>query len=241
MHARHVAITSALAVALLACPAAALAATGEASPSAGPVVVDRADFYEPGEDAGTASLLSSTQLVQISSEMKYFTKYESHGNYDLGFSPGDGYNAVGYYQFDRRWSLIPFMKYCVSYDAEKYAMFDAVIAREGEVTAQTDDGSSPMYANGGLTELGQLVEDAWHAAYEADPEEFSLLQDNYSYSNYFVPSANYLKSAYGFSFEGRADCVSGLVWGMTNLCGASGVRDFLDWAASRTTCPTARW
>lgn len=225
MHARNAAITSALAVALLACPVAALASTDDAGAQ---VVIDRSDYYEPGsgELSSAVEPLSGTALVEISQEMKYFTVYESHGDYDLGFSAGDGYNAVGYYQFDRRWSLIPFMRYCVSYDAEKYAMFDAVIARAGEVT----DGENPMYADGELTEVGQLVEDAWHAAYDADPDEFSLLQDNYSYNNYFVPSANYLRNTYGFSFEGRADCVSGLVWSMTNLCGASGVRDFLDWA-----------
>ena len=51
--------------------------------------------------------------------MKYFTKYESHGNYNQGFSYGDGYNALGYYQFDRRWSLIPFMKQAYNYNPEK--------------------------------------------------------------------------------------------------------------------------
>lgn len=227
MKKRTTTVSAAIAIALLACPVTALALDAPAAERQ-EVAIDRSDFYEPLEEGGTdVSLLASTTLAQISDEMKYFTKYESHGDYDLGFSPGDGYNAVGYYQFDRRWSLIPFMRYCVSYDAAKYSMFDAVIARADEVS----DGGVAMYENGELTEIGMLVENAWHAAYETDPEEFSLLQDNYSYNSYFVPSANYLKSEYGFSFEGRADCVSGLVWSMTNLCGASGVRDFFDWAS----------
>lgn len=236
MHARHVAVTSALAATLLACPVVALATSSDAS-AAESVVIDRADFYEPAEGglSSAVRLLSSTTLVEISDEMKYFTKYESHGDYDLGFSSGDGYNALGYYQFDRRYSLIPFMEYCLSYDAEKYAMFEDVVARASEVS----DGDVPMYENGALTELGQLVEDAWHAAYAADPEEFSLLQDNYSYASYYAVAERYLSNPLGISMTGRADCVKGLVWSMTNLFGTGGVQHFLS-AANLTNGMTDR-
>lgn len=217
---RHAVAAAAIALALLAAPAVAAAAEG--SPA---VVVDRADFYEPAPEEGAAARLLSARsgLVQISDEMKYFTKYESHGDYDLGFSPGDGYNAVGYYQFDRRYSLISFMRYCKAYDAGKYAVFDAVIAREAEVA----DGAVPMYEDGAPTEVGALVEAAWHAAYAADPSEFSLLQDNFAYDSYYALSESYLASR-GVSMAGRADCVKGLVWSMTNLFGSGGVRWFLD-------------
>ena len=51
-------------------------------------------------DAGV-SLLDAARYapVYLSAEMKYFAKFESGGNYDQGLSYGDGYNAVGYYQF----------------------------------------------------------------------------------------------------------------------------------------------
>ena len=39
--------------------------------------------------------------VKLSDEMLYFAIYESGHNYDQGLSYGDGYNAMGYYQFDR--------------------------------------------------------------------------------------------------------------------------------------------
>ncbi len=214
---------AALALVLLAAPAPALA-EGVAGET---VVVDRADFYEPAADASAAGLMSARrELVQISDEMKYFTKYESHGNYDQGFSYGDDYNALGYYQFDRRHSLIPFLRYCLSYDAEKYAMLAPVVARAAEVS----DGSVPMYENGALTEVGALAESAWHQAYAADPAEFSLLQDNYAYDNYYALSASYLES-HGVSMAGRADCVKGLVWSMTNLFGPGGVIYFLNAAS----------
>lgn len=219
----HAAACAALALALLASPAAALA-EGALDPT---VVVDRADFYEPAPGVPAAGLMSARKdLVQISDEMKYFTKYESHGNYDQGFSYGDGYNALGYYQFDRRYSLIPFLNYCLDYNAEKYEMLAPVVARATEVS----DGAVPMYANGALTEVGSLVESAWHQAYAADPAEFSLLQDNYAYDNYYALSASYLES-HGVSMAGRADCVKGLVWSMTNLFGPGGVIYFLNVAS----------
>ena len=224
MNTRHAASCAALSLVLLASPVAALAQGAVASDA---VVVDRADFYEPVGGAPAAALMSARkELVQISDEMKYFTKYESHGNYDQGFSYGDGYNALGYYQFDRRYSLIPFLRYCLSYDAEKYAMLAPVVERAAEVS----DGSVAMYENGSLTEVGALAESAWHQAYAADPTEFSLLQDNYAYDNYYAYSESYLSSR-GISMEGRADCVKGLVWSMTNLFGSGGVRWFLDEAA----------
>ena len=223
--ARNAAVSAGLALVLLASPALALA-EGAACAGDAAVVVDRADFYEPLAGEGDAvSALASRALVQITDEMKYFTTYESHGNYDQGFSSGDGYNALGYYQFDRRYSLVPFLRYCLAYDAGTYAMFEPVVARAGEVA----DGGVAMYdtEKGELTELGQLVQDAWHAAYDADPAEFALLQDNYAYDNYYRLSESYLASK-GISMAGRADCVKGLVWSMTNLFGSGGVRWFLD-------------
>ena len=216
---RHAATCAALALVLLASPVAALAEGASVSCA----VVDRADFYEPAGDAAVTLMSARKELVQISDEMKYFTKYESHGNYDQGFSYGDGYNALGYYQFDRRYSLIGFLRYCLSYDSQKYAMLAPVVERAAEVS----DGSVPMYANGALTEVGALAEGAWHQAYATDPAEFSLLQDNYAYDNYYALSESYLRSR-GISMEGRADCVKGLVWSMTNLFGAGRVRWFLD-------------
>lgn len=193
-----------------------------------PADYDKADFYEEAPAAAAravaSSRASSLSPVDVSAEMKYFTKYESHANYRQGFGSGDGYNALGYYQFDRRYSLISFLTAVYNYNPTKYSMFEDVLARRSEVSSS----SVSMYDSktGKLTELGQMVQDAWYAAYDADPEEFSALQDSYAYNSYYVPTENWLKSQ-GIDISGRADCVKGMVWGLSNMWGTGGVRNVL--------------
>lgn len=193
-----------------------------------PADYDKADFYEsaPAVSARSARSASSSSLssVSVSSEMKYFTKYESHSNYRQGFSYGDGYNALGYYQFDRRYSLIPFLTQVYNANPTKYSMLKAVIDRGSEVKS-----ASSMYDSGSktLTELGQLVQSAWYAAYDADPAEFSAFQDAYAYNSYYVPTERWLKSELGIDMSGRADCVKGMVWGLSNMWGPGGVKKVL--------------
>lgn len=193
-----------------------------------PADYDKADFYEetPAAAARTVASARTSTLspVDVSAEMKYFTKYESHANYRQGFGYGDGYNALGYYQFDRRYSLISFLTAVYNYNPTKYSMFEDVLARRSEVSSS----SVSMYDSktGKLTELGQMVQDAWYAAYDADPEEFSALQDSYAYNSYYVPTENWLKSK-GIDISGRADCVKGMVWGLSNMWGVGGVQKVL--------------
>ncbi len=78
-----------------------------------------------------------------------------------------------------------------------------------------------------LTELGQLVQSAWYAAYDADPAEFSAFQDAYAYNSYYVPTERWLKSELGIDMSGRADCVKGMVWGLSNMWGTGGVKKVL--------------
>lgn len=198
-----------------------------------PLAYDKDDFY----DAGVAEASISTFALRstrssgllpnaLSSEMKYFAQNESGSNYDQGFSYGDGYNALGFYQFDRRYSLIGFMQGCYEYNAATYAMFAPVLARASEVS----NGSVPMYDSSTrrLTELGQLVNDAWHAAYAANPAEFAALQDGYAYNQYYLPVERLLKNKYGVDISDRSDCVKGLFWGLCNLFGQGGCQKFLD-------------
>lgn len=189
---------------------------------------DKSDFYE---DAASVSLLSarsstssSLTSVSVSSEMKYFTKYESHSNYRQGFGSGDGYNALGYYQFDRRYSLIPFLTAVYNTNPSKYSMLKEVVSRGSEVKK-----ASSMYDSKtkSLTALGKLVQDAWYAAYDKDPAEFSAFQDAYAYNSYYVPTEKWLKSELGIDMSGRADCVKGMVWGLSNMWGTGGVRNVL--------------
>lgn len=146
--------------------------------------------------------------------------------YNQGFSYGDGYNALGYYQFDRRWSLIPFMKQVYNYSPEKYSMLKDAIDRGSEIS----NASNAMYENGQLTELGRIAQDAFQGAYNTDPVEFSALQDAYAYNSYYAVTEAWLKSGLGIDISGRADCVKGMVWSITNMCGTGGCRDFFRWA-----------
>ena len=234
----------------------AVAATGDASDTttgdaAAPVTGDAASASEKGdtaapeqlpapsgydktdfcEDAATASLLSarsgassSLSSVSVSAEMKYFTKYESHSNYRQGFGSGDGYNALGYYQFDRRYSLVPFLSAVYSTNPSKYAMLKTVVDRGSEIKS-----AASMYDKtaGTLTELGRTVQNAWYAAYDADPAEFSAFQDAYAYNSYYLPTERWLKSELGIDMSGRSDCVKGMVWGLSNLWGTGGVKKVL--------------
>lgn len=229
MQPKHSAIVAGLTLALSfgAVTAPAPAAAEEPTPG---VASDATDIdkglYTQQSFSGVLRSVQGVSFVNVTPEMKYFTKYESHGNYNQGFSYGDGYNALGYYQFDRRWSLIPFMKQAYNYNPEKYCMLKDTIDRGSEIS----NTSNAMYENGQLTELGHIAQDAFQGAYNTDPVEFSALQDAYAYNSYYAVTEAWLKSGLGIDISGRADCVKGMVWSITNMCGTGGCRDFFRWA-----------
>ena len=229
MQPKHSAIVAGLTLALsfgaVAAPSTAMAEEPTPGVASDATDIDKG-LYTQQSFSGVLRSVQGVSFVNVTNEMKYFTKYESHGNYNQGFSYGDGYNALGYYQFDRRWSLIPFMKQVYNYDSAKYGMLKAAIDRGGEIS----DGSNSMYANGQLTELGRIAQDAFLGAYNTDPAEFSALQDAYAYNSYYAVTESWLKSALGIDISGRADCVKGMVWSITNMCGTGGCRDFFKWA-----------
>lgn len=229
MQPKHSAIVAGLTLALSfgAVSAPAPAAAEEPTPG---VASDATDIdkglYTQQSFSGVLRSVQGVSFVNVTPEMKYFTKYESHGNYNQGFSYGDGYNALGYYQFDRRWSLIPFMKQAYNYNPEKYSMLKDAIDRGSEIS----NTSNAMYENGQLTELGHIAQDAFQGAYNTDPVEFSALQDAYAYNSFYAVTEAWLKSGLGIDISGRADCVKGMVWSITNMCGTGGCRDFFRWA-----------
>lgn len=229
MQPKHSAIVAGLTLALSfgAVSAPAPAAAEEPTPG---VASDATDIdkglYTQQSFSGVLRSVQGVSFVNVTPEMKYFTKYESHGNYNQGFSYGDGYNALGYYQFDRRWSLIPFMKQVYNYNPEKYSMLKDAIDRGSEIS----NTSNAMYENGQLTELGRIAQEAFQGAYNTDPAEFSALQDAYAYNSYYAVTEAWLKSGLGIDISGRADCVKGMVWSITNMCGTGGCRDFFRWA-----------
>lgn len=191
-------------------------------------VVDPSPLMTLSLNSIMATSSSSLQPKALSSEMKYFAQNESGSNYNLGFSYGDGYHAMGFYQFDRRYALVDFMQECYNYNPQKYGMFKAVIDRGSELKRDADDVIYDKKTHK-LTELGQLAEDAWHAAYAADPQEFSALQDAYGYQEYYLPVERIVRK-YRLDLSGRADCLKGLCWGMNNLFGSGGCQKFFKMA-----------
>ena len=229
MQPKHSAIVAGLTLALSFGTVAAPASAAAEEPTPG-VASDATDIdkglYTQQSFSGVLRSVQGVSFVNVTTEMKYFTKYESHGNYNQGFSYGDGYNALGYYQFDRRWSLIPFMKQAYNYNPEKYSMLKDAIDRGSEIS----NAGNPMSENGQLTELGRIAQEAFQGAYNTDPAEFSALQDAYAYNSYYAVTEAWLKSGLGIDISGRADCVKGMVWSITNMCGTGGCRDFFRWA-----------
>ena len=229
MQSKHSAIVAGLTLALSFGTVAVPAPAAAEEPTPG-VASDATDIdkglYTQQSFSGVLRSVQGVSFVNVTTEMKYFTKYESHGNYNQGFSYGDGYNALGYYQFDRRWSLIPFMKQAYNYNPEKYSMLKDAIDRGSEIS----NASNSMYENGQLTELGRIAQEAFQGAYNTDPAEFSALQDAYAYNSYYAVTEAWLKSGLGIDISGRADCVKGMVWSITNMCGTGGCRDFFRWA-----------
>lgn len=229
MQPKHSAIVAGLTLALSFSAVTAPAPAAAEEPTPG-VASDATDIdkglYTQQSFSGVLRSVQGVSFVNVTPEMKYFTKYESHGNYNQGFSYGDGYNALGYYQFDRRWSLIPFMKQAYNYNPEKYSMLKDAIDRGSEIS----NASNAMYENGQFTELGHIAQDAFQGAYNTDPVEFLALQDAYAYNSYYAVTEAWLKSGLGIDISGRADCVKGMVWSITNMCGTGGCRDFFRWA-----------
>lgn len=229
MQPKHSAIVAGLTLALsfgaVAAPATAVAEEPTPGVASDATDIDKG-LYTQQSFSGVLRSVQGVSFVNVTDEMKYFTKYESHGNYNQGFSYGDGYNALGYYQFDRRWSLIPFMKQVYNYDSAKYGMLKGAIDRGSEIS----NANNPMYANGQLTELGRIAQDAFLGAYNTDPVEFSALQDAYAYNSYYAVTESWLKNALGIDISGRADCVKGMVWSITNMCGTGGCQNFFRWA-----------
>ena len=197
------------------------------------VVVDKADFYTECEDDSAASIAtfssrgSSIEPITLSEDMKYFAKYESSQNYARTLSSGDGYNAMGYYQFDRRYDLQDFIIACYSYDSVAYAAFEPFTDEEiVDLSTVAIRVKNEETGKNEFTEIAKALNAAWKSAYESNPVEFAGLQDAWAYKKYYLPAENYLASR-GIDISDRADCVKGLCWGLNNLFGSSGWRKFV--------------
>ena len=186
---------------------------------------DVTDVYPPDTNEIEAYANGSNlQPMTFSSEMLYFCKYESSCNYDQGLSSGDGYHAMGYFQFDNRYGLGSFLKAAYNYSPSTYSALKVIGDRYGwDVTGATR-------SNGAFTQLGNDLNTAWHAAYKANPTEFSNLQNGWAYVDSYNGSlgARGCLKAFGINLDNRPDCIKGLCWGMVNLFGAGGGASYIN-------------
>ena len=186
---------------------------------------DVTDVYPPDTNEIEAYANGSNlQPMSFSSEMLYFCKYESSCNYDQGLSSGDGYHAMGYFQFDNRYGLGSFLKAVYNYNPSTYSALKVIGDRYGwSVTGATR-------SNGAFTQLGNDLNTAWHAAYKANPTEFSNLQNGWAYIDSYNGSlgARGCLKAFGINLDNRPDCIKGLCWGMVNLFGAGGGASYIN-------------
>ena len=186
---------------------------------------DVTDVYPPDTNEIEAYADGSNlQPMSFSSEMLYFCKYESSCNYDQGLSSGDGYHAMGYFQFDNRYGLGSFLEAVYNYNPSTYSALRVIGDRYGwDVTGATR-------SNGAFTRLGNDLNTAWHAAYKANPTEFSNLQNGWAYIDSYNGSlgARGCLKTFGINLDNRPDCIKGLCWGMVNLFGAGGGASYIN-------------
>lgn len=192
------------------------------------VQVNKEDYYsEEGSPEALISLFSigrsasGLRPVNLSSDVTYFGAYEG-GSYAQTLSSGDGFHAVGYYQFDNRFGLLDFIRAVYAYDPSKYSMFEQF----NYIADSTFKSDNAMRQNGQFTALGVALNSSWKAAYAADAEEFSRLQDGWEYIKYIEPALDYLDSR-GIDIYSRADAVQGLCASLCNLFGPSGWHKFV--------------
>lgn len=192
------------------------------------VQVNKEDYYsEEGSPEALISLFSmgrsasGLRPVNLGSDVTYFGAYEG-GSYAQTLSSGDGFHAVGYYQFDNRYGLLDFIRAVYAYDPSKYSMFEQF----NYIADSTFKADNAMRQNGQFTALGVALNSSWKAAYVADAEEFSRLQDGWEYIKYIEPALDYLDSR-GIDIYSRADAVQGLCASLCNLFGPSGWHKFV--------------
>lgn len=162
-------------------------------------LTDLATMEEPGiSQSGTTTTGTNGGL---SDDFLFFTIYESGRNpnfYD-GYNQtgGDNGNACGKYQFDYRYALLPFVKYCYSKDPVFFKEFKSY-ANLSLLQKSKLKGNTKFYA-------------AWNAIFKKDKVKFANYQDAYAKQEYYDMTERYLKN-FGVDISKRPDVVKGAVF-----------------------------
>ncbi len=146
-------------------------------------VIDEQGLCTPVADGGTPS-----------EDLLFFLTFES-GSDAYNQTGGDYGNACGAYQFDNRYSLLPFVKYAYSKDP--------TLCKEFKKYAKYTDGTK--------LKSNQKFYKAWHKVYTRNPYLFAELQDTYAKQEYYDPVERTLALA-GIDLASRPDIVKGAVY-----------------------------
>lgn len=128
------------------------------------------------------------------SNLLFFLTFES-GSAAYDQTGGDHGNACGAYQFDNRYSLLPFVKYA-------YAR---------KPTLCKEFKSYAGYTNGTKLKSNANFYKAWHKIYARGPKLFSKLQDKFAKQQYYDPVERVLSNA-GIDLADRPNIVKGAVF-----------------------------
>ena len=133
----------------------------------------------------------------ITDKMLFFTTFES-GTAAYAQVGGDNGNACGKYQFDYRYSLLPFVKYCYESNPTFFAEFK-------KYAAYTDSQKSLLKGN-------TKFYAAWRTIYNKSPKGFASYQDAYAKREYYDVTAGYLQTKFNINMDARPDIVKGAVF-----------------------------
>ena len=129
-----------------------------------------------------------------SDRMLFFLTFES-GSAAYNQTGGDSGNACGAYQFDNRYSLLPFVKYAYSQNAKLCAEFKPYVA----------------LTNGTKLKGNKKFYKAWNTIYARNPKQFAELQDKFAKVNYYDPVETTLARS-GINLAVRSEVVKGAVY-----------------------------
>lgn len=140
-------------------------------------------------------------LTGLPEDAFFFTKWES-GQEGYAQAGGDNGKAYGKYQFDYRYSAIPFAAYCYTQDKENGTNFYKKLHEFRNYS--TGDLAPGTEGSGKFTK-------AWKATYEESPKEFKAAQDAFAYAQYYQPVHDNLVK-HGIDVDKRADVIKGVLF-----------------------------
>ncbi len=143
-------------------------------------------------------------ICEENKNMQYIDLYWIDENDYNATNIKDG-NAYGAYGFDRRHSLVQFMKYCMEYDAVEFEAFEPFIS--------LGSGSPKLQNNEELAA-------AWNNIFMDYNTDFMDLQNQYAYQNYYLLAiSNCLKT--GLDVDKYSSTLRGTLWFFITKFGVS--------------------